>query len=492
MQTVRIRLAGWSVVLISATWGGCAQDQNFDWLGLGPRQGEPQVARSGNLQKSGSASAGTNRPLSAEEARAREVDERVDRYVRSIGPRYDPSYEGNDFQSKIRRQSDPSRKERIRQTAAMIRETPALTRDRPPRSSSSVRTADEVRIDAPEAPIHHDSAPLEIEELQPARQSASPDENALALEQPSRKKAAPAPHLGGDKGGSSAASGSRQSAGDPPSGQEEQAGPAPVVPQVKVLVEPETLLKPPDGPREEAVRTNEPPPPSGDTFKGLIRAQEAVVAKDSANVAEQFKLRMMYLLDGREDRALEAIPGADAETQEIVLAQVRSLITAKSTAQKDPAAWANKQLEALENLRGLVRAKADLKVPAVVICNAIEGYGRYTPIEPPEFKAGQQNLVLVYIEVDNFGTEKTSSGLHRTLLSVRQSLLNKAGEELWSSRDENIEDLARQQRRDFYLTIGPLAIPKSLGPGEYLLKVEVEDMLAGKINGNSARFKLIP
>jgi len=121
-----------------------------------------------------------------------------------------------------------------------------------------------------------------------------------------------------------------------------------------------------------------------------------------------------------------------------VLAQVRSLITAKSTAQKDPAAWANKQLEALENLRGLVRAKADLKVPAVVICNAIEGYGRYTPIEPPEFKAGQQNLVLVYIEVDNFGTEKTSSGLHRTLLSVRQSLLNKAGEELWSSRDENI------------------------------------------------------
>jgi hypothetical protein len=63
---------------------------------------------------------------------------------------------------------------------------------------------------------------------------------------------------------------------------------------------------------------------------------------------------------------------------------------------------------------------------------------------------------------------------------------------MWSKRDENIEDLARQQRRDFYLTIGPIAIPKALPPGEYTLKVEVEDMQAGKLNSSVAEFRIVP
>jgi hypothetical protein len=82
--------------------------------------------------------------------------------------------------------------------------------------------------------------------------------------------------------------------------------------------------------------------------------------------------------------------------------------------------------------------------------------------------------------------------MYRTLLSVRQSLLTKSGEELWSTHDANIEDIARQRRRDFFLTLGPWSIPKTLGPGSYILKVEVEDVLAGKINSGVAKFKMVP
>ena len=42
------------------------------------------------------------------------------------------------------------------------------------------------------------------------------------------------------------------------------------------------------------------------------------------------------------------------------------------------------------------------------------------------------------------------------------------------------------------MTIGPIEIPKSLPPGGYILKVEVEDVLAGKINSAVAKFKLLP
>jgi hypothetical protein len=122
----------------------------------------------------------------------------------------------------------------------------------------------------------------------------------------------------------------------------------------------------------------------------------------------------------------------------------------------------------------------------------LRGFGLYKPIEPAEFQARRKNLLLVYIEVENFVSKKTPSGLYRTLLSVRQSLVSRDGQELWSKKDENIEDLARRQRRDFYLTIGPIAIPKSLAPGSYILNVEVEDALAGKMNRAVAKFKLLP
>ncbi|MFQ5412652.1 MAG: hypothetical protein ACE5EC_10150, partial [Phycisphaerae bacterium] len=204
-------------------------------------------------------------------------------------------------------------------------------------------------------------------------------------------------------------------------------------------------------------------------------------------------LRMMYLIDGRDEKALAPIEGIHADIQEIIQAQIKALIAARSSAGRDPAEWANRQLASIEELRRRVRARADLTIPTVALCTAIEGFGLYDPIEPAEFIAGRNNRVIIYIEVDNFSSRKTTSGFYRTLLSVRQSLLSAAGEEIWSNRDENIEDLARQRRRDFYLSSKePIQIPKTLPPGRYTLKVEVEDVLAGKINSGHTEFKIIP
>jgi len=127
-----------------------------------------------------------------------------------------------------------------------------------------------------------------------------------------------------------------------------------------------------------------------------------------------------------------------------------------------------------------------------VLCTAIQGFGRYTPVETTEYQAGRKNQILAYIEVDNFRSEKSPAGMYRTLLSVRQSLLAKSGEELWSTHDANIEDLARERRQDFFLSLGPYAIPRTLSPGEYVLKVEVEDVLGGRINSNIVKFKMVP
>lgn len=481
MNTLRMtRVGRLAVGLLLIAGCSDAQQKQWDWFGLASKDRKATPSDATKTASASRTAPGDPAQPAKDDPQARELDDRIDRYVKSMPARYDPTYEGNDFQSKIRRQSDPDRQERIRQAALLTRDASAPTESTPP-------------------PEPAESAPLEPEALggakaSPAKSVAQPhqpeSDGPLALQAPKRNRPTPV-ESGASAPKKTASAGETESPANKPPAQS-----PPVLESVKVTAEPEPAPAPAEVVRKasEPIKPNTPPAPSApavDTFKEKLATLEARVAKDPGNVEDQFKLRMLYLLDGRDEKALAPIKGADADTQEIVIAHVRALLASRGASQSDPAAWANKQLEALETLRGLVRGKADLRVPSLYICSDIQGFGRYTPIEPLEFKAGEPHTVLVYIEVDNFSTAKTSTGMYRTLLAVRQSLLNKAGEELWSDKGENVEDLSLQQRRDFFLTIGPIQIPRTLSPGEYVLKMEVEDMLAGKINGKSATFRMI-
>jgi len=267
---------------------------------------------------------------------------------------------------------------------------------------------------------------------------------------------------------------------------------APVLTNVSVAAGTEPAAEPEASPA--AATANKPAVTAEpvDTIIKRIADLRSRVTADPNNLEEQLRLRLLYLADKQDDKAIESIPGTDAEIEEIIQVEMSMLIAARSSSGRDPATWANRQIESIKSLRKMLGAKADLSVPTVALCTQISGFGLYKPIEPAEFPARRKNLLLVYIEVENFLSKKTPSGLHRTLLSVRQSLVSRDGQELWSKKDENIEDIARRQRRDFYLTIGPIEIPKSLAPGSYILKVEVEDVLAGKMNSAVAKFKLLP
>lgn len=239
-------------------------------------------------------------------------------------------------------------------------------------------------------------------------------------------------------------------------------------------------------------RTDPPVDSAAEQRRREITAQEAKVAADPTNVEEQFKLRTMYLLEGRDDEALAPIRGVTPDVQEIMLAQLRSLQAAGSGDSRNPATWANRQLEAMKALQEKLRAKADLQVPKVELCTEIRQFGVYTPFPSTDFKAGAPNDVLIYVEVDNFKSEQAASGEFRTLLSARLVLMNSDGKELVSLDEPNIEDFSRGVRRDFFLAFGPITIPANLPVGEYTVKVYIEDKLAGKVNSNKTSLRLVP
>jgi len=229
------------------------------------------------------------------------------------------------------------------------------------------------------------------------------------------------------------------------------------------------------------------PPTSNSPLAGL----ESAVAQDPNNIDKQLKLRMAYLLNDDEERAMAPTPGMSEDTQKVVLAQIKAMISAKGATGRDAASAAQAQLASAEAIRTAAKDKADLQVPRVVLCTSIRRFGDYTPIAPLIFPTGKKNQALLYIEVENYQSRQTKDGQYEVLLSMRESLLDAKGKELWAFQTPKIQDISRAPREDFFLSTQPRTIPPGLPAGEYAYKVEVEDLIAGKINSNLTKFKLV-
>lgn len=544
-----LKSRGWvciAAVILAAA--GCSDAQKQQWnefWGVGgtkraarttpkPAAAQPRKASADQPAKK-SSTASTADPAT-EDQQAGQVSQDVSTYSAGMNPKpKETTYQPNDHNSKIQRQHDPERQKRIREAAAKDQEGEAIADNSGGAMERYERNADGNNTDAPTAEGHeggsvvrtathrnNDAPQTSRDEIEPADtippkpapEAESRDGSNVTREKTDvadgktkRDAASAKPTVEsqehddtaqGDGPTVQANSNPTASTGEPSAAEKSNGDSTHEVPElvdVSVSAAPE--------PQPE-VATAEPAEPvmsanAGGTtaaaepsFASRIAEQEKLVAGDPNNLEEQYRLRLMYLIDGQDEKAKDEIAGVDADLQQIITAQVESLISARSTSGRDPATWATRQLESIEELRRLIKERADLVVSKVALCTAVDGFGRYKPIEPAEFKAGKKNRVVIYIEVDNFSCKKLNSGMYRTLLSARQTLLTRDGKEIWVQKADNIEDLARRPRRDFYLCTQPIAIPKTLPPGDYVLKAEVEDVLAGKINSGVANFTIVP
>lgn len=530
--------------VIAGCSGGSMSD--WDWFGMKKKEEKPKTrATAGtNRPSSGESAAAAPAKTGADDAKAREVDQKVEQYVSSMNPRYQQGYESNDFNSKIRRQEDPNRNTRIQQTATRHRngdtgpdrtlpDDSNMTQPASPDASPvyGARSAEPGSTPATnEPPTKNDSPTGDAADGRPQLADPGDANDPLVKPQPAmqREDGATKPTASGAERPSPAnkpagvAPGSTgkpatedeplddeldASEADAPAAASKEAksetSPAvakrpPVITNLSVEASDEPMAKKPDAPTESASTPASLSPQKEtvivDTLKQRIEEQEAKVSADPNNVEEQFRLRILYLASGQDEKALAAIDGINADVLEIMRAQLSALMTARSSAQRDPATWANRQFEAIEKLRHLVAERADLRVSKVVICRSISQFGQYEPIDPPTFKVGAESRFLLYVPIENFKCERTESGQFRTLLSLRFSLIDPEGRERWTDKIENVEDISRDRRSDFFFGYpeNGLKIPKQLGEGEYTIKVEVEDVLAQKINSNTIKFKLAP
>jgi len=518
---------------ISLALIGCSQE-DWQWGGkqnksanadAGTKARPPKEEAKPETDSQSAKSASRDAP--ADDPQARDVENRVANYANTVQTRYDGAPDGGDFNSKIARHNDPEYRRRIRQTALTAYERSDRDNDvtgGPPPENGEHNHADSGTPGNQDANDPGESSVTpQFETSSDAAGDRDPAETAESVEAKSVMPPVTPPQDANKPATPDAGSAPNHGqSGSIPSEEPK----APVLAGVKTGTEPGRTMtngsvgghepaavganKPSNDETEKpSVGTNSPsmgapknaapdPIPAKvetvvkDTYRDRIHDLEGRVAKDPNNIDDQLRLRMLYLASGEDEKAVAVSEGMYEDNARLVTAYIEALKKARAQTGQDPASWANEQLPTIEALRDLIRSQADLQVPRVMMCESIEGYGVYEPIEPPQFVQGQKGKALLYIEVDNYQSEKTASGKYRTLLSLRLSLLDKNGKELWSQPPtDNIEDVSRERRRDFFLTYGPLTIPKDLGPGTYVLKVEVEDVLAQKTNSGTAEFKIV-
>lgn len=235
------------------------------------------------------------------------------------------------------------------------------------------------------------------------------------------------------------------------------------------------------------------PPPIGDWQELVAKATEDLsrrVADSPATTAEihqHVSLRILRLLAGNTEKALEPIPHISPVEQDYWSRQLFALATyLDHVTQPDDKRRAAASVVHLDEAAANLHELGSLTLRNLTFCKNVYDYGAYDPYEQDHFAVGQQ--LSLYVEVDNFHSQSTEKGFCTSLGSTYE-LLDETGARVDGGEFPDVEDCCRSRRRDFHVQYG-LALPKAIQPGKYQLQLVVRDRGSDKIGHASASFEV--
>lgn len=244
-------------------------------------------------------------------------------------------------------------------------------------------------------------------------------------------------------------------------------------------------------------------PSSGESDQTLavliaqLESQLAALApgeKDSDKleyVRRNVNLRMLYLMTGQNDRAMEAIKGLDGDEQEFwqhLLWSIANYFDVHGLPRANDRA--TQTVAELRTATQKLKAQADLELRSVTFCQRIDSYGNFERLSRDQFPAG--SAVLLYAEVENFACQPAEGD--RQMTSLRSTIdFFKTGvsteKPIQSIPFKVTQDYCRTKRRDFYLAF-EFSIPQHLESGVYTLVLRTEDLIGKKVATSRINFSI--
>ena len=132
-----------------------------------------------------------------------------------------------------------------------------------------------------------------------------------------------------------------------------------------------------------------------------VRDIDATIAELQRNVDERpndfaslFRLRMLQLADGLDDKATSPVAGLDPETGELFAELTRTLVAVRD-AVRDPINRSSRAIEQTRQLAQRLRRQAAVAIDKLALVSRVNSYGDYDEIAPADVGDGRADRVRV-------------------------------------------------------------------------------------------------
>lgn len=236
------------------------------------------------------------------------------------------------------------------------------------------------------------------------------------------------------------------------------------------------------------------PSSAGETWQQLVQRAADDLSKrvnaspaTTAEIHQHVSLRMLRLLSGDTEKALEPIPHITPAEQDYWSRQFFALATnLDHHSQPDDKRRAAASVIHLDEAASHLRELGSLSLRNIAFCKNVYGYGAIEAYDKDVFKTGQQ--VSLYVEVENYHSESKEKG-YCTLLGATYEILDDAGKRISGGDFPDVDDCCRSRRRDFHIQFG-LTLPQNMKPGHYRLELVVKDRQSDKLGHATAPFEI--
>jgi|GEM_PF-2917390 len=137
----------------------------------------------------------------------------------------------------------------------------------------------------------------------------------------------------------------------------------------------------------------------------------------------------------------------------------------------------------------LVREKTNPVIERVYFATEVRSYGNGDVVSPAEFRRGQR--ILVVADLSNFACRPVGSTsppeLYHTKMTQRLAVYDGAGKLYWQKSYESVEYQSTQYTDTMFIP-QIFNLPTSLKSGEYIMKVEIGDLLSGRQTESGVAF----
>ena len=207
----------------------------------------------------------------------------------------------------------------------------------------------------------------------------------------------------------------------------------------------------------------------------------------TAEVHQHVSLRILRLLAGDTEQAMEPIPHSSPAEQDYWSQQLFALATyLDHHSQPDDKRRAAAAVTHLDEAVSSLRELGSLSLRNLSFCKNVYGYGAFDPYDSDTFAPCQH--VSLYVEIENYHSTSSEKGFC-TSLGTTYEMLDEKGNRVTSGDFPDVNDCCRSRRRDFHIQFG-LTLPENIAPGHYQLQLVVKDRQSDKIGNAKVPFEI--